>query len=54
MSLLVSNQKDALFRSSAFYFIVLNDELLLQDFDGVQLLRALGLSQHDLAEITLA
>lgn len=54
MSLLVSDQENSLFRASALDFIVLDNELFLQDLDGVQLLRALGLSKHDLSEVTLS
>lgn len=49
----VGDDENVSFRSCAFHFIVLNDELFLEHFDGVQLLRVFGLSKHDLAEITL-
>ena len=52
MSLLVRDQEDTLLRSDALHFIVLDDELLFQHFDGVQLLRCLRLSQHDFTEVT--
>lgn len=53
MSLLVGNKKDALFGSCALDFIVLNDELLLQYFDGIQLLGCFGLGEHDLTKVSL-
>jgi hypothetical protein len=54
MSLLVCDQEDSLLGPRALHFVVLNDEFLLQHLDGVQLLRALGLSKHDLSEVTLS
>ena len=53
MTLLVRDQEDTLFRSYALHFIVLDDELLLQHFDGVQLFGRLCLGQHDFTEVTL-
>ena len=52
MALFVGDEEDALFRSRAFDFVILDDELLLQHFDGVELFRRLRLRQHDLSEIT--
>lgn len=54
VSLLVCNQEHSLLGACALDFIVLNNELLLQDLDGVQLLCALGLGKHDLTEVTLS
>lgn len=54
MSLLIRNQEDPLFRARAFDLVILDDELLLQDFDGVELLGTLSLSQHDLSEVALS
>lgn len=54
MSLLVRNKKHAFLRSRAFYFVVLDDEFLFQDFNGIELFRALCFSQHDLSEVTLS
>ena len=53
MLFLVRDEKNSLFRTSALYFVVLDDEFFLQNFDGVQLLRSLGLCQHDLTKVTL-
>ena len=51
--LLVRDQENSLLRTRALHFVVLDDELLLQNLDGVQLLGTLRLSQHDLSEVTL-
>lgn len=48
-----TNELRALFRHIPFNFIVLDDELLLQNLDSPQLLRLLLLGEHDLSEITL-
>lgn len=54
MSFLVSNEKHALFRPCAFHLVVLDDELLLQNLDGVKLLRSFGLREHDFSKVSLA
>lgn len=53
MTFLIGDQEDALLGFRAFHFIILDDEFLLQYFDCIKLLRALGLCQHDLTEVTL-
>jgi|SRR5690242_11178 len=52
--LFVGNQEHPLLRACAFNFVILDDELLLQHLNGVQLLRALGLCQHNLTKVTLS
>ena len=54
MTFLVCNQEHTLFGLGALYFIILDDEFLLQNLDGIQLAGALGFSQHDLSEVTLS
>lgn len=54
MPLLVRNQEHSLLRTRALHFVVLDNELLFENLDGVQLLGGLGFSQHDLAKVTLA
>lgn len=54
MSFLVGDQKHTLFGFGRLDFIILNDELLLKDLDGVKLLGALGFCQHYLAKVTFA
>jgi hypothetical protein len=54
MSLLVRNQENSLLRARTLNLVILNDKLLLQHFDGVQLLRALGFCKHDLSKVTLS
>jgi hypothetical protein len=54
VSLLIGNQEHSLLGPRALHLIVLNDEFLFQHFDGIQLFRALGLSKHDLSEVTLS
>ena len=43
-----------LFNQRTLYVVVLNDDVLLEYFDGVQLVRSLPLGQHDFAEGSLA
>lgn len=50
---LISDDEDISFRSCTLHFVVFDNKLFLQYFDSVQLLRGLGLCQHDLPEITL-
>lgn len=38
MALLVRNKQHPLLRSGAFHFVILDDELFLEDLDGIQLL----------------
>lgn len=54
VSLLVGDQEDSLLGPGALNFVVLDDELFLEDFDGIKLLRTLRLCQHDFTKITLA
>jgi hypothetical protein len=54
MTLLISNQEYSFLRSRAFDLIIFNDELFLQDFNGIQLLGCFGLCKHDFAKITFA
>lgn len=49
MTLLVGSLENTLLRAGAGHFIVLDNELLLQDLDGVESLSHLVLSQHDLS-----
>jgi hypothetical protein len=53
VAFLVGNQEDALLRLGALHFVILDNEFLLQHFDGIELLGALRLRQHDLTEVTL-
>lgn len=41
--------QDALLRHGAVHVVVLQDHVLLEDFDGVDVLRALQLRQHHLS-----
>lgn len=50
--LLVGNQEHPLLRTRALHFVILDNELLLQNLDGVQLLGSLGFSQHDLSKVS--
>ena len=54
MTLLVGDEEHALLALGALDLVVLDDEFLLEHLDGVQLLRRLGLGQHDLAEVAFA
>ena len=51
MALPIGNQEDALLASNGFHLVVFNDKLLLQHLDCIQLLRLLGLCQHNLAKV---
>ena len=53
VTFLVSNQENALLRLGALHFVILDNKFLLQHLDGVELLGALRLRQHDLTEVTL-
>lgn len=53
MSLLVRDQKHTFLGPSALDFVILNDELFLQDFDSIYLFRALRFCQHDFSKVTL-
>jgi hypothetical protein len=44
MALLVRNEEHPLLRPCTLHLVVLDDEFLLQDFDSIELLGALGLS----------
>lgn len=52
--LLVSNQKHALLRFGTLNFVVLDNELLLQNLDSIKLACAFCLGQHDLSEVTFS
>ena len=52
--LAVGDKEDTLLGPDAFYFIVLNNELLLKNLDGVEFPTSLRLGKHDLAKVTLA
>ena len=52
MTLLVGSLEDTLLRARACYFIVLDDELFLKDFDGVETLGQLVLGEHDLLSVS--
>lgn len=54
MTFSVGNQEDSLLRPDTLNLIVLNDELLLENFDGIEFASFLRLGQHDLTEVTLA
>ncbi|KAI6769226.1 hypothetical protein HG531_010330 [Fusarium graminearum] len=50
----VGNQEHTLLRTDTLDFIILDDELLLENLDGIELSRALGFGQHNFTEVTLA
>jgi hypothetical protein len=52
MAFLVGEQEYPFFRLGALNFVVFNDKLLFQDFDGVQFLGCLCFSKHHLSEIS--
>lgn len=52
MSGAIGNDIHISFRPCAFNFIIFNDELLLQHFDGVELLRSFCLGKHDFTKIS--
>ena len=54
VTFLVGNEEDALLRLSRLNFVVFDDELFLQYFDGVELFGVLGFSKHDLTKVTLS
>lgn len=54
MAFPVGDQEYSLLRACALDLVVLNDELLLQDLDGIQPSGLLRFSQHDLAKVALA
>ena len=54
MALFVGDKEHPLFGTSAFDFVILDDELLLEHFDGVQFLRCLRFSEHHFTEIALS
>ena len=49
----VGNQEDTLLRSHALHFVILNDELLLENLDSIQLSCTLCLCKHNLTKVTL-
>ena len=50
----VCDQEDSLFRPYAFNLVILNNELLLKNLDGVETPAPLRFGQHDLSEVALA
>ena len=54
MPLFVGDQEHTFFGTSTFHFIILDDELFLKYFDGVQFLRCFSFSEHNFAEIAFA
>jgi len=54
MTLPVRNKEDPLFGPHALNFVILDDELLLENLNGIKSPRPLGFGKHDLSEITLA
>ena len=51
---LLCQSKHSLLNHGTVNIIVLDDDVLLEDLNGVQLIRSLPLCQHDLAEGALA
>jgi hypothetical protein len=45
---LLGKRQHSLFHHGALNIVILDDDILLQDLDGVQLVCTLSLSQHDL------
>lgn len=54
MAFFVGDKEYPLLGTSAFDFIILDNELLLEHFDGVQFLRCLRFSKHNFAKIALS
>jgi hypothetical protein len=54
VALLVRDEEHPLLGPYALDLVVFDNELLFENLDGVQLLRRLGLGQHDLTKVTLS
>lgn len=54
MTFFVGDEEHPFFRLGTFDFIVLDDELLLKNLDGVKLLRGFGFSKHDFSKVSFS
>ena len=54
VALFIGDQEDSLLRLRTFDLVILNDEFLLQYFDGVKLFGSFSFRKHDLAKVSFA